>query len=241
MTLKNRSLLTGRTVYSACGNEFESKNAPQQKKSALGKVLFWYPCPKIFASLTILLMLDLYSMSADPHPRTILRIEEVLHRTGLKHTMFYDLIKKRKFPKQVTLGARAVGWYEHQVDEWIRNRDSAKRQPERPSQTVTDGTEMPPTKHLPSKSAMKAMAPNPAESKLSAAIGAPVSTVRTAITGRRPTPGINMDSGRAEAMTESEELRLLRTENAQLKELVGELVLKNSLLRSAAGLKASNL
>jgi hypothetical protein len=42
-------------------------------------------------------------------------------------------------------------------------------------------------------------------------------------------------------MTESEELRLLRKENAQLKKLVGELVLKNSLLYSSAGLKPSNL
>jgi hypothetical protein len=42
-------------------------------------------------------------------------------------------------------------------------------------------------------------------------------------------------------MNESEELRLLRKENAQLKKLVGELVLKNSLLQSSTGLKASNL
>jgi len=42
-------------------------------------------------------------------------------------------------------------------------------------------------------------------------------------------------------MTESEELRLLRKENTQLKKLVGELVLKNSLLHSSPGLRASNL
>ena len=186
-------------------------------------------------------MLDLYNMSADPHPRTILRIEEVLHRTGLKKTMFYDLIKKRKFPKQVPLGARAVGWYEHQVDEWILNRDSAKRLPERPGQTVSDGTEMPPAKHPPSRVARRATAPYPAQSKLSAAVGASLSTIRTTAAGHTPTSAINISSDEAEAMTESEELRLLRKENAQLKKLVGELVLKNSLLHSSASLKASNL
>lgn len=203
--------------------------------------MFPYPCPKIFASLKILLMLDLYSMSADPNPRTILRIEVVFRRSGLKRTMLYDLIAKGQFPKQVSLGARAVGWYEDEVDEWVRNRDSAKRLPERPSQTITDGTELPSAKHPPTRRAMGATAPNPAQSKRSAAIGAPHSTVRKAAAGRTPTSDINVSSDEAEAMTESEELRLLRKENAQLKKLVGELVLKNSLLHSSAGLKASNL
>jgi len=190
-------------------------------------------------------MLDLYSMSADPHPRTILRFKEVLHRTGLKKTMFYDLIKKRKFPEQVSLGARAVGWLEHQVDEWIRNRHSAKRRPERPSQTVSDRTEMPPAKHPPSRSAGKATAPYPAQSKQSAALAAPPSglpsTVRPAAAGRTPASDINIGGDEAEVMTESEELRLLRKENTQLKKLVGELVLKNSLLHSSPGLRDSNL
>jgi hypothetical protein len=155
--------------------------------------------------------------------------------------MFHDLIKKRKFPEQVPIGARAVGWYEHRVDEWIRNRDSAKLPPERPGQTVSDGTEMPPAKHPPSKCARRTTALNPAQQKLSAAIAAPPSTVRTAAAGRTPTSGINISSDEAEAITESEELRLLRKENAQLKKLVGELVLKNSLLHSSAELKASNL
>lgn len=36
--------------------------------------------------------------------------------------MLYDLIAKRRFPKQFSLGARAVGWYEEQVEEWIKDR-----------------------------------------------------------------------------------------------------------------------
>ncbi len=184
-------------------------------------------------------MLDLYSMSADPNPRTILRIEVVLRRSGLKRTMLYDLIAKEQFPKQVSLGARAVGWYENEVDEWVRNRDSANRHPERPSQTVTDGTETLPANHLPIKRARKATEPNPAQPKPTAAFAAAPTAVRTTAAGRRPTPGINIDDDEVGAMNESEELRLLRKENALLKKLVGELVLKNSLLQSSGRLKAS--
>jgi prophage regulatory protein len=186
-------------------------------------------------------MLDLYSMSADPNPRTILRIEVVLHRTGLKRTMLYDLIAKEQFPKQVSLGARAVGWYENEVDEWVRNRDSANRHPERSSSTVTDRMEAAPAHHPPSKSVRRATVLNPAQPKLSAAIAASPSTVRTASAGHRPTPGINIGDDPVEAVNESEELRLLRKENAQLKKLVGELVLKNSLLQSSGRLKASTV
>jgi hypothetical protein len=153
--------------------------------------------------------------------------------------MLYDLIAKEQFPKQVSLGARAVGWYENEVDEWVRNRDSANRHPEELNQTNTDGTEMPPANHSPRKSARRATAIDSSQPKLSAAIAAPLSTVRTASAGRTPTPDINIDGDRVEAMSGSEELRLLRKENAQLKKLIGELVLKNSLLQSSAGLKAS--
>jgi prophage regulatory protein len=96
-----------------------------------------------------MLMLDLYSMSADPNPKTILRIEGVLRRTGLKRTMLYDLIGKGSFPAQFSLGARAVGWYEDKVEEWIRNRESANRRSEHPGQVVTDGKEMLPAPHPP--------------------------------------------------------------------------------------------
>jgi hypothetical protein len=159
--------------------------------------------------------------------------------------MFYELIKKGKFPKQVPLGARAVGWHDYKVDEWIRIRVSARNQLERPGQTVTDGPETLPPSRPPRRGARKETASKSAQSKRSAAPApphsAPPSTVRTAAAGRRPTVGINIDDDEVEAMNESEELSLLRKENAQLKKLVGELVLKNSLLQSSAGLKASNL
>jgi prophage regulatory protein len=223
----------------------EKGPASSEKRSISRKVMFPDPCPKFFASPRIGVMLDLHSMSADPNPRTILRIEAVFCRSGLKRTMLYDLIAKGLFPKQVPLGARAVGWYEDEVDEWVRNRDSANRHPERPVQAVTDKEEEAPANKLLPRGARKAPTVNPVQPKPTAAFAstppAPPSVVRTTAAGRRPTPGINIDDDEVEAINESEELRLLRKENAQLKKLVGELVLKNSLLQASAGLKASNL
>lgn len=184
-------------------------------------------------------MLDLHSMSADPNPRTILRIEVVLHQTGLKRTMLYDLIKKGTFPQQVSLGARAVGWYQDEVEEWIRNRDLARREPARPGQVPAHKKGTVPAPKHPAKGALKAQVINPDRPKLSAdSISAPA-MMRPAAAGRTPRLTTDSEDGIVEAMSESEELRLLRKENAQLKKLVGELVLKNRLLQSSTGLKTS--
>lgn len=70
----------------------------------------------------MLVMIDLNSMFADPAPKTILRLREVLCKTGISKTMLYDKMQKGEFPRQVPLGARAVGWYEDETNEWIATR-----------------------------------------------------------------------------------------------------------------------
>ncbi len=67
-------------------------------------------------------MLDVCSMSPDPSPRKIIRRDEVLDRTGLSKTGLYDRMETGEFPHQVQLGARAVGWYEDEVQDWIITR-----------------------------------------------------------------------------------------------------------------------
>lgn len=219
--------------------------ASSEKSSVSGEDLFPFTCPNFDASSTIGVMLDLYSMSADSNPRTILRIEGVFCRTGLKRTMLYDLIAKGQFPKQVSLGARAIGFYEDEVDEWIRNRDSAKRHSEGLGQTASHGSEALPANKSLRRGTRKVPTVDPVRPKPTAAFAspatAPPSVVRTTAARRGSLRGINIDDDEVGAMSESEELRLLRKENAQLKKLVGELVLKNSLLQSSVGLRASNL
>lgn len=57
----------------------------------------------------------------------ILRLRPVLSRTGLSRSMAYDLMAKEQFPKPISLGARAVGWLESEIDAWIDQRIKASR------------------------------------------------------------------------------------------------------------------
>lgn len=52
----------------------------------------------------------------------ILRRGDVERKTGLKRAHIYALMKDDKFPKSVSLGVRAVGWYSAEIDEWIAQR-----------------------------------------------------------------------------------------------------------------------
>lgn len=57
----------------------------------------------------------------------LLRLPEVLTRTGLSRSTIYVRLDQGRFPKPVSLGARAVGWIESEVDEWIRERIEESR------------------------------------------------------------------------------------------------------------------
>lgn len=52
----------------------------------------------------------------------ILRLKEVIKITGLSRSTIYLMIEKGKFPRQIHLGARAVGWLESEVYEWLEIR-----------------------------------------------------------------------------------------------------------------------
>lgn len=52
----------------------------------------------------------------------IIRLPEVKKWTGLSKTGIYEAMKGGTFPRSVSLGARAVGWIESAVVEWINSR-----------------------------------------------------------------------------------------------------------------------
>ena len=56
-----------------------------------------------------------------------LRLPEVLARTGLSRSTIYVRLDQGRFPRPVSLGGRAVGWIEAEVDEWIRERIDESR------------------------------------------------------------------------------------------------------------------
>jgi len=58
----------------------------------------------------------------------ILRRTEVEATIGLGRSSIYAMMEAGSFPKPVRLGQRAVGWLEHEVQEWLKNRVLATRQ-----------------------------------------------------------------------------------------------------------------
>jgi len=53
---------------------------------------------------------------------TVIRLPEVLTRTGLSRSTIYAMISVGAFPKPVKLGLRAVGWPEAEVGDWLVSR-----------------------------------------------------------------------------------------------------------------------
>ena len=60
--------------------------------------------------------------------QSILRLPQVKARTGLSRSLIYLFIKEGKFPKQVSLGDRAVGWPDGEIDRWVEDRIHESRQ-----------------------------------------------------------------------------------------------------------------
>ena len=52
----------------------------------------------------------------------ILRRPDVETQTGLSRSTIYDLMKDHKFPRQVPLGEKSVGWLESEIQNWIAER-----------------------------------------------------------------------------------------------------------------------
>ncbi len=58
---------------------------------------------------------------ASEAPR-LLRIRQVIERTGMSRAAIYQKIQEGAFPKQVPLSVRAVGFVESEVNRWISQR-----------------------------------------------------------------------------------------------------------------------
>lgn len=51
----------------------------------------------------------------------LIRMKEVISKTGLTRSRIYQYIGEDKFPASVSLGGRSVAWVESEVDQWIEN------------------------------------------------------------------------------------------------------------------------
>ncbi len=57
----------------------------------------------------------------------ILRLPGVKARTGLSRSTIYLRISEGNFPKPVSLGGRAVGWIEAEVNDWLNQQIETSR------------------------------------------------------------------------------------------------------------------
>ena len=53
--------------------------------------------------------------------QSLIRLPEVLKRTGFGKAWIYRLISESRFPAPVKIGVRAVAFVESEVDEWIQS------------------------------------------------------------------------------------------------------------------------
>ncbi len=62
-------------------------------------------------------------------PNAMLRLPEVMRRTGLKRSSIYKRIHEGTFPEPVSLGSRAVAWPVAKIDAWLEalTRDGGSR------------------------------------------------------------------------------------------------------------------
>lgn len=60
---------------------------------------------------------------------SLLRLPEVMARTGLSRPSVYQRIKRGTFPSQISLG-RACAWVESEIDAWVTDKITRSRSPE---------------------------------------------------------------------------------------------------------------
>jgi len=73
---------------------------------------------------------------------TILRRKQVESRTGLSRFGIYERIAEGRFPTPIKLGGgRAVGWLEHEINNWLLSRIEESRSATRRKSTMASNDE----------------------------------------------------------------------------------------------------
>lgn len=58
---------------------------------------------------------------------SILRLRDVIARTGLPRSTIYLRMSQGAFPTAISLGYRTVGWLADEIDQWIESRIAQSR------------------------------------------------------------------------------------------------------------------
>lgn len=65
------------------------------------------------------------------HAPAVLRIPEVVARTGLSRSSIYSKMADGSFPRSFALSPRAIGFLEADISSWIEARVAESRRPHR--------------------------------------------------------------------------------------------------------------
>jgi prophage regulatory protein len=57
---------------------------------------------------------------------SFLRLADVQRRVPFSGSTIYLMTSRGEFPKQISLGARAVGWLKSEIDLWIESRINSR-------------------------------------------------------------------------------------------------------------------
>jgi prophage regulatory protein len=60
-------------------------------------------------------------------PKVILRLPAVKGRTGLSRSTIYLLLSRNEFVTKISLGPRAIGFLEKDVEDWISRKVEASQ------------------------------------------------------------------------------------------------------------------
>ena len=58
----------------------------------------------------------------------ILRLPFVIKQTGLSRSSIYLRMANNEFPASISLGGRAVGWLEEDINNWLEQKIKASRE-----------------------------------------------------------------------------------------------------------------
>jgi prophage regulatory protein len=55
------------------------------------------------------------------------RLPAVIEKTGLSRSSIYLRMNKREFPQSISLGDRAIGWLEADIEQWLEDKITASK------------------------------------------------------------------------------------------------------------------
>lgn len=57
----------------------------------------------------------------------IIRLPAVKEKTGLSRSSIYLRMTKEEFPRSISLGDRAIGWLEADIEQWLDDKVAASK------------------------------------------------------------------------------------------------------------------